>query len=354
TPDAAAVRIAMTVGEAGNRAGTLREVTSEQDLDTDQPKFEFKETFGTINADLTVGADVTAATALKANAGLCSPGVKLHGAGFIVTPAAAKLLGLGKRPGLERHIREYRNGRDLTGRPRGVMVIDLFGLSSEDVRKKFPEIYQYLATTVKAARETQFAKSPTQDARTYLENWWVMGKPRTELRPALDGLRRYIATVETAKHRCFVFLDSAILPDNMLVAIASDDAFQLGALSSRTHAIWTACSGGTLEDRPRYTKSRCFDPFPFPDASETQKDEIRALAEDLHAHRKRRQREHPNLTLTEMYNVLEKLRAGVGPDALGTEDKRTFDDGLVLILKELHDRLDQAVARAYGWPADLP
>ncbi|MCB5944258.1 class I SAM-dependent DNA methyltransferase, partial [Acidocella sp. KAb 2-4] len=29
-------------------------------------------------------------------------------------------------------------------------------------------------------------------------------------------------------------------------------------------------------------------------------------------------------------------------------------NGLVLILNELHDRLDAAVAETYGWPADLP
>jgi hypothetical protein len=40
------------------------------------------------------------------------------------------------------------------------------------------------------------------------------------------------------------------------------------------------------------------------------------------------------------------------PQATG-DDRRIFDDGLVLILKELHDRLDAAVADAYGWPADL-
>jgi hypothetical protein len=51
--------------------------------------------------------------------------------------------------------------------------------------------------------------------------------------------------------------------------------------------------------------------------------------------------------------VLEKLRAGVNPDALDANDRRIFDDGLVLILKELHERLDAAVADAYGWPADL-
>ena len=61
--------------------------------------------------------------------------MKLHGDGFIVTPSQAEHLGLGKRPGLENHIRPYRNGRDLTGRPREVMVIDLFGLGADEVRK---------------------------------------------------------------------------------------------------------------------------------------------------------------------------------------------------------------------------
>ena len=39
--------------------------------------------------------------------------------------------------------------------------------------------------------------------------------------------------------------------------------------------------------------------------------------------------------------------------ALTPDERRTFDDGLVLILKELHDKLDAAVAESYGWPADL-
>jgi hypothetical protein len=50
--------------------------------------------------------------------------VKLHGAGFIVTPTEAAHLGLGKRDGLERHIRPYLNGRDLLQHSRGAMVID--------------------------------------------------------------------------------------------------------------------------------------------------------------------------------------------------------------------------------------
>ncbi len=104
---------------------------------------------------------------------------------------------------------------------------------------------------------------------------------------------------------------------------------------------------------PRYSKSRCFDAFPFPATSDLHKQRIRTIAEELDAHRKRVLAEHPHLTLTGLYNVLEKLRAGTAPDALSTADRRIFDDGLVLILKELHDQLDEAVAAVYGWPANL-
>jgi len=346
TPDSAAVRIAMTVGEAGRRLGILREVTSEENLDTDQPRIDFNETVGAINSDLTVGIDVSTASPLRANDGLCSRGMSLHGSGFIVKPSEAELLGLGRRSGLNRHIRPYRNGRDLTDHPRGVLVIDLFGLDSDQVRKRFPEVYQHVLTTVKPERDKNNRES-------YRDNWWIFGEPRRELRPALNGLRRYIVTVETAKHRAFLFVDGTILPDNRLVCFAMSDGYSLGALSSRIHVIWTLATGGTLEDRPIYTKSRCFDPFPFPDATEAQKRRIGIIAEEIDAHRKARQAEHPDLTLTAIYNVLEMLRAGIAPDELDDDSRHVFDKGLVLILRELHDRLDVAVADAYGWPADL-
>jgi SAM-dependent methyltransferase len=355
TPDAAAVRIAMTVCEAGAKEGVLRDVVRETGVDTDSPIIDFAERLGKINSDLTVGVDVTSAVSLRATDGVCSPGVKLHGAGFIVTPKEAEHLGLGKRLGLEGHIRAYRNGRDLMSRPRNVMVIDLFGLSDDDVRNRFPEIYQHLVLEVKEKKD---AKGDVigRDAnnRAYRrDNWWLFGENNPDLRRALQGLQRYIATVETAKHRVFQFLNTEILPDNMLTAIASADAAVLGVLSSRFHRVWTSTQGGTLEDRPRYTKSQCFDPFPFPAADDLQKQRIRAIAEELDAHRKRVLAEHPHLTLTGLYNVLEKLKGGAVPETLDPADRRIFDDGLVLILKELHHKLDAAVADAYGWPADL-
>ena len=50
------------------------------------------------------------------------------------------------------------------------------------------------------------------------DGWWIHGEPRSELRKALAGLPRYIATVETAKHRIFTFLPADVTPDNKLVS----------------------------------------------------------------------------------------------------------------------------------------
>ena len=223
--------IAMTVAAAGALPGALYSVTREPRGDADGRNVELSGQIGKIHANLRIGADVAGAKALRANEQISSPGVKLHGAGFIVTPAEARALGFGTVPGLEAHIRAYRNGRDLTATPRGVMVIDLFGLSEGEVRTRFPTVYQHVLDKVKPERDQNNRDS-------YKRNWWVHGEPRRDLRPALEGLPRYIATVETAKHRFFQFLDAATLPDNMLIAIGLDDATALAVLSSRFHVVW--------------------------------------------------------------------------------------------------------------------
>lgn len=170
------------------------------------------------------------------------------------------------------------------------------------------------------------------------------------MRASLEGLSRFIITPEVAKHRPFIFAVGGTIPDASLYAIGSDDAFVLGVLSSRLHVTWSLAAGGTLEDRPRYQNGPCFDPFPFPACTEAQKARIRDLGEQLEAHRKRQQALHPELTITGMYNVLEKLRSG---EALSAKEKVIHEQGLVSVLKQIHDDLDVAVFDAYGWPHDL-
>ncbi len=349
------VRIAMTVAEAGMHEGRLFKVAKEAALDTDEPKVVLAEpVVGRINPDLKVGTDVTASMPLLANKGLCSRGVQLMGQGFSITPFEAQLLGLGSRPGLEDHIREYRNGKDIVQASRGRMVIDLFGLTIDDVRRRFPEAYDHLAKTVRPERETN-------NRETYRKNWWIFGEPRSDMRPALAGLPRYIATVETAKHRIFQFLDGSILPDNMIVAIATDSAFHMGVLQSRHHVDWALLRGGTLEDRPRYNKSLCFDPFPFPDASPAQQAAIAAKAEAIEAQRKLALTEALGMSLTDLYNVVRDGEGALEKAKRTTNAVRKLKEGKARrtliahaqIIRDLHAELDALVAEAYGWPADL-
>jgi hypothetical protein len=97
-------------------------------------------------------------------------------------------------------------------------------------------------------------------------------------------------------------------------------------------------------------QSRCFLPFPFPACDAAAQAVIRKIAEELDAHRKRVQSQNPGLTLTEMYNVLEKLRAN---EALSAKEKQIHEAGLVSVLRQLHDDVDAAVFAAYGWPPTL-
>jgi len=156
TKDAAAVRIAMRVAEAGTSDGVVLEVIDEAELDTDTPKIDYRRSEGRINSDLTIGVDVNQAKILKANHGLSLNGMNPLGSGFLVTLAQAKHLGLGKRAHLDNHVRPYRNGRDVASRPRNLFAIDFWGLTEVEARTKFPEAFQHLLETVASVKCCKF------------------------------------------------------------------------------------------------------------------------------------------------------------------------------------------------------
>lgn len=343
-PKKAAVRIGMTVAEKGERIGRLARVIGEDGLETDQPQITFSETEGRIHADLSVGVDLTALPELRAADGLSGRGVQLMGDGFIVTPQQAAALGLGRVAGLDRVIKPYLHNRDLKSRSRGVMVIDLFGYSEDEVRQNFPTIYQWVLERVKPSRDTNARAS-------YKRLWWIFGEPRSFLRPAIDGLNRIIVTGETSHHRFFEFFSTNTIADNMIRVIASDDAYVLGVLSSQLHTLFSIRKGGWLGqgNDPRY-QAECFSTFPFPVATDSKKERIRALAEELDTLRKKVLADHDFLTMTKLYNVREKLKSGL---PLDESEKAICDAGCVGVIHELHNKIDAAVTDAYGWPADL-
>jgi hypothetical protein len=192
------VRIAMTAGAAGEQSGTLMRVISESDSGNDERFVTLEKVSGRINADLTIGADVGSAARLQSNDRLSYMGMTLVGEGFRLT--ASDISSLGFDPvSTPSCVRRYLIGRDLTQTSQERFVIDLFGLSIDHVRIEEPSLYQWLNDRVRPARSENSRAS-------YRERWWVFGEPRTALREGLLGLRRYIATPETSKHRVFGLL----------------------------------------------------------------------------------------------------------------------------------------------------
>lgn len=342
--DGAAVRISMSVAQNGQHEGVLQRVVTEQSTDADTPTIEVVSRNGKIFENLSIDVDVTSAIPLKSNEGMSLQGIIPLGIGFRLTPVEVEKYGFDPEK-LPQELRPFVIGRDIVQNHEPKFVIDFFGLTVEEAAKRSPILYQHILTYVKPERDQNRRK-------VRRDNWWLFGENAPKLRKAVNGLRRFIATVETSKHKPFVFVSGNVLPDHKLYAIVSDDAFILGVLSSRIHGAWALEAGGRLGvgNDPTWTNTTCFLPFPFPEADEAHKERIRALAEELDAHRKRQQAQHPKLTLTEMYNVLEKLRAG---EPLTPAEKTTHQQGLVSILKQLHDDLDAAVFAAYGWPPTL-
>ncbi len=333
--DGAAVRVTLTTVGKETDEGLIARVVKEQSQGDDEIAVELAFDKGYITPNLTIGVDPGKSKELQANGGIACVGYQLTGQGFIVDKTQARFLDSNDNS----IIRPLMTGRDITQSPRGLFAIDLFGHSIEQIRSRYLSLYQWILDRVKPERD--------QNNRASLrERWWIFGEARSTFRPALKNIDTAVVATLTAKHRIFITVPSSTICDSTTVMFALNDHSYFGVLSSRAHIIWGLSSGGTLEDRPRYNKSVCFETFPFPDATPEQQEKIRTLAERLDAHRKQQQAQFPELTLTGMYNVLEKIRAG---DALSDKEKLIHQQGLVSVLREIHDELDRAVFSAYGW-----
>ncbi|MCB2386480.1 class I SAM-dependent DNA methyltransferase [Thalassolituus alkanivorans] len=335
--DGAAVRISINVATLGNHSGNYLSVRSESSTGSDEYRVEFDSKMGKINPDLSLGVNISSTTRLISNRGLSGQGIKLVGDGFYITKGESISE---QNPVTKMPIKRVIMGpKDILNGTKGRIAIDFFGLSEQEAKSISPIAYQKVLTEVKPLRD----KNPRKSIR---EQWWKFAWDRPVIRNGLKGLSRYIATLETSKHRVFTFISADCLWDGSLFGIASEDALLLGILSSRAHTLWALSAGADLGPTPRYNNTLCFEPYPLPELTPHQKDEIRMLSERLDAHRKQQQAQFPELTLTGMYNVLEKIRAG---DVLSDKEKVIHQQGLVSVLREIHDELDRAVFAAYGW-----
>lgn len=224
-----------------------------------QPVHLNGEAVASINPDLSSGSDLSRAVALPENADCCFY-TTVKGGPFECDPALARQWLQHPNPnGLSNAqvLRRWANGLDIVRRPSDNWLVDFGCDMTEADAQLFEAPFQHVKENVRPMR----LKSNRDSYRKY---WWLFSEPVPRMRAAVAGLSRQLVTVVVAKHRIFTWLDQRILPDHALAVVAREDDCTFGILHSRFHRVWSLRLGTSLEDRPRYTPTTCFETFPFP------------------------------------------------------------------------------------------
>ncbi|MEP9398118.1 DNA methyltransferase [Mesorhizobium sp. KR2-14] len=317
-----------------------------------------------INSDLTSSAyDLTTAAPLATNMDVAFIGNQKGGDFDISGEAARELLLCPTNPNGRNNadvVFPWINGLDVVRRPRDYWIIDFTGLAEDDAAL-YESPFDHVEQKVKPYRLTE--AHPSSQA-----SWWLHQRPRHALRSAMNGCNRYAATARVAKHRVFIWVSNVTVPDSQVVAIARDDDTVFGILHSRFHELWSLRMGTSLEDRPRYTPTTTFETFPFPAGltpdipAGDYAEDPRAMAIATAAARLHELRENwlnPADLVKREQEVLPGYPDRILPineDAARKLKKRTLTNlynERPAWLQHAHKVLDEAVAAAYGWPADL-
>lgn len=339
--------MAFTVGELGESKGVLQRVTQESADGT----VVLTGVSGRIAPKLALARTPVRPTKLLANSALAHQGVIPLGEGFRLTATEASTLGYPDGPEAE-VIKPYKIGRDLVGRDQGLFIIDLYGHTWPAASRTFKRVSQIVLDRVKPQRDQN--RRPKRR-----KNFWLYADSCEDMRQALTGQKQYIATCRTAKHRIFSFLDGKVLPDAKIVAITISNPETLAILSSRLHIIFAIEKGGRqgVGNDPVYQHSDTFGQFAFPALTSEMRSTLQLLGDRLDAFRKERLAEHSWLTMTDIYNALERAREvenGCDVPPFTDSERDAHDAGLISLLKGIHDDIDRAVFAAYGWEDLLP
>jgi type II restriction/modification system DNA methylase subunit YeeA len=196
--------------------------------------------------------------------------------------------------------------------------------------------FEYVKTVVKPVREKALSGVGIP--------WWIHQRPRPEMRKALTGLNRYIASPRVSKYRLFVWVEPNTLADSRVVVIARKDDYFLGVLCSKIHELWSlnTCTWHGVGNDPTYVIEKCFEAFPFPWPPRNEPDYSELVEAIAMASRQ----------------LMEKRDAWLNP--LGSSEEELASRTLTHLynvyptwLQEAHRKLDEAVFAGYGWPITL-
>lgn len=337
-PSGAKVRVAMTVLRRGSGEGTLYSVIGER-AGYGMMDVELMAEKGVIHSNLSLTPSPDGLSVLHSNASISSTGMVFGNRDFVITREQAEDLGLDRREGLEQYIRPVIRGRDLSFSQRGFYGIDFYGLSAEDVEQRYPDAFGWLQARVYPERRV------ANDAKAQ-ENWWLPRSPHPLSRVMQEGIESKIITPITSVSRFFVFVSPETICDGGGVfEVYLDDAFHLGVLTSSLHTDWALVTGARHRAGYRYL-SRCFTMFPFPDCDEDARERVRDVMRSILEHREKHITGENGATMAAAQGLLAKMKAG---EAFDEREAGLAETLQIAELHSLHQSLDKAVLKAYGW-----
>jgi len=249
---------------------------------------------------------------LAANAGKSFVGSYLLGVGFtfddsgpaddetpgIPSPIATMERLLATNPTNADVIFPYIGGEEVNDTPSHSYhryAIDFRDRSEEECRSQWPDLMDILERKVKPQRQERKANGEFKQRHPLPLKWWIHSEKRPALYAAISSAKNVMVVAQTSKYKGFTFLEKRHVFDQKLVVFAFKSANQLATLQSTSHLEWAQFLGGTLEDRPVYTPSDCFETFPFPDslldanandpAHEAMRQSLEAIGERYHQYR---------------------------------------------------------------------
>ena len=200
------------------------------------------------------------------------------------------------------------------------------------VAADYPDLLAIVDERVKPERTRKNEEGGYQLRYPLYLKWWIYADKRPELYTTIDGMEQVLAVTQTSKYHSFVFKDGLMVYGHKLVIFSIATSSHFSILQSSVHTEWVHSHGSSLETRPVYTPSDCFETFPFPEILAG----LDSIGERSYTHRRSIMQTRQE-GLTKTYNRFHDPQ------------EESLD---ILELRRLHREMDMAVATAYGW-ADL-
>lgn len=184
------------------------------------------------------------------------------------------------------------------------------------------------------------------------EQWWLYNETRVGLRRELASKARCFCAAATTKHLSFSAVPPGYVLTHAIKVLATDRWDLFTIVHSTLHEVWARKYSGALKQDLRYSPSKCFDTFPFPEGLWNTANLALAAKGEAYHERRRSLMLSLWLGLTDIYNLFHDRE--LTPEEVTKVSKKPMDEAErgyqgLLELRRLHRELDIAVRDAYGW-----